>query len=125
MPALTSAVLSAAPVLVLPVQVPLLAVVGAVLAGIDAGFRFRKAGPGTALAVAELVLALLLFVAAFGPVQRFVATTIPVLYLAVLLEVVLVVLLLLRGSRKAGLVWVTVLAVLVNGATAVLALLHR
>ncbi|MGN6742238.1 MAG: hypothetical protein ACTHJL_02925 [Amnibacterium sp.] len=125
MPVLTSALLSAAPVLVLPVQVPVLAVVGAVLAGIDAGFRFRKAGSGTALAVAELVLALLTFVAAFGPVQRYVATTIPVLYLAVLLEVVLVVLLLMRGSRKAGLVWVTVLAVLVNGATAVLALLHR
>jgi hypothetical protein len=123
-PILTSAVLSA-PVLVLPVQVPLLAVVGAVLAGIDAGFRFRKAGSGTALAVLELVLALLLFVAAFGPVQRFVATTIPVLYLAVLLEVVLVVLLLMRGSRKAGLVWLTVLAILVNGATAVLAVLHR
>jgi hypothetical protein len=48
-----------------------------------------------------------------------------VLYLAVPLEVVLVVLLVVRGSRKGGLIWLTVLAILVNGATAVLALLHR
>lgn len=109
----------------LSLGVPVLAVVGAVLAVIDAGFRFRKAGSGTALAVLELVLALLLLVATFGPVQRFVSTTIPVLYLAVLLEVVLVVLLLMRSSRKGGLVWLTVLTILVNGATAVLAVLHR
>jgi hypothetical protein len=78
-----------------------------------------------ALAVLELVLGLLLFVAAFAPVQPYVSTTIPVLYLAVPLEVVLVVLLLVRASRKGGLVWLTVLTILVNGATAVLALLHR
>jgi hypothetical protein len=30
-----------------------------------------------------------------------------------------------RASRKGGLVWLTVLTILVNGATAVLALLHR
>jgi hypothetical protein len=109
----------------LSLGVPVLAVVGAVLAVIDASIRFRKAGSGTALAVLELVLALLLFVAAFEPVQRFVSTTIPVLYLAVLLEVVLVVLLLMRSSRKAGVVWLTVLTILVNGGTAVLAILHR
>jgi branched-subunit amino acid permease len=71
------------------------------------------------------VLGLLLFVAAFQPVHRFVSTTIPVLYLAVPLEVVLVVLLLMRASRKAGLMWLTVLAILVNGAAAVLSVLHR
>jgi hypothetical protein len=124
-PPLPQALIQAAPVIVLPVGVPVLAVAGAVLAVVDAGFRFRKAGGGVALAVLELVLGLLLFVAAFGPVQRFVSTSIPVLYLAVPLEVVLVVLLLVRGSRKAGLVWLTVLTILVNGATAVLALLHR
>ena len=125
MPTLPQALIEAAPVIVLPVGVPVLAVAGAVLAAVDAGFRFRKAGGGTVLAVLELVLGLLLFVAAFAPVQRFVSTTIPVLYLAVPLEVVLVVLLLVRGSRKAGLVWLTVLTILVNGATAVLAVLHR
>jgi hypothetical protein len=124
-PTLPQALIEAAPVIVLPVGVPVLAVAGAVLAAVDAGFRFRKAGSGTVLAVLELVLGLLLFVAAFAPVQRFVSTTIPVLYLAVPLEVVLVVLLLVRGSRKAGLVWLTVLTILVNGATAVLAVLHR
>jgi hypothetical protein len=122
---LTSALIQAAPVIVLPVGVPVLAVAGAVLAVVDAAFRFRRAGGGVALAVLELVLGLLLFVAAFQPVQRFVSTTIPVLYLAVPLEIVLVVLLLVRGSRKGGLIWLTVLTVLVNGATAVLALLHR
>ena len=125
MSTLPQALIEAAPVIVLPVGVPVLAVVGAVLAAVDAGFRFRKSGGGTALAVLELVLGLLLFVAAFAPVQRFVSTTIPVLYLAVPLEVVLVVLLVVRGSRKAGLVWLTVLTILVNGATAVLAVLHR
>ncbi|HET6826389.1 MAG TPA: hypothetical protein VFH64_10725 [Amnibacterium sp.] len=125
MPTLPQALIEAAPVIVLPVGVPVLAVAGAVLAAVDAGFRFRKAGGGTALAVLELVLGLLLFVAAFAPVQRYVSTTIPVLYLAVPLEVVLVVLLVVRGSRKGGLIWLTVLAILVNGATAVLALLHR
>jgi hypothetical protein len=124
-PTLTTALLQAAPVIVLPVGIPVLAVAGGVLAVVDAGFRFRKAGGGAALAVLELVLGLLLVVAAFQPAQQFVSTTIPVLYLAVLLEVVLVVLLLVRGSRKGGLVWLTVLAILVNGATAVLAVLHR
>jgi hypothetical protein len=124
-PTLPQALIQAAPVIVLPVGVPVLAVVGAALAVVDAGFRFRKAGGGAALAVLELVLGLLLFVAAFEPVQRFVHTTIPLLYLAVPLEVVLVVLVLVKGSRKGGLVWLTVLAILVNGATAVLAVLNR
>ena len=125
MPTLTTALLQAAPVIVLPVGIPVLAVAGGVLAVVDAGFRFRKAGGGAALAVLELVLGLLLVVASFQPVQQFVSTTIPVLYLAVVLEVVLVVLLLVKGSRKGGLIWLTVLAILVNGATAVLAVLHR
>jgi hypothetical protein len=112
-------------VIVLPVGIPALAVAGGVLAVVDAGFRFRKAGGGAALAVLELVLGLLLVVASFQPVQQLVSTTIPVLYLAVVLEVVLVVLLIVKGSRKGGLIWLTVLAVLVNGATAVLAVLHR
>jgi hypothetical protein len=124
-PILPQALIHAAPVIVLPVGVPVLAVAGAVLAVVDAGLRFRNAGGGVALAVLELVLGLLLFVAAFAPVQPYVSTTIPVLYLAVPLEVVLVVLLLVRASRKGGLVWLTVLTILVNGATAVLALLHR
>ncbi|MCU1473619.1 hypothetical protein [Amnibacterium sp.] len=125
MPTLQQALIQAAPVIVLPVGVPVLAVAGAALAVVDAAFRFRKAGGGAALAVLELVLGLLLFVAAFAPVQRFVSTSIPLLYLAVPLEVVLVVLVLVKGSRKGGLVWLTVLAILVNGATAVLALLNR
>lgn len=120
-----SAVLEAAPTITLSLGVPVLAVAGAVLAVIDASFRFRKAGGGTALAVLELVLALLLFVAAFEPVQRFVSTSIPVLYLVVPLEIVLVVELLVRSSRKAGVVWLTVLTILVTGAAAVLAVLHR
>lgn len=125
MPAAVPALEAAAPLLVLPVGVPVLAVAGAVLAVLDAAFRFRKAGGAVALAILELVLGLLLFVAAFAPVHPYVSTTIPVLYLAVPLEVVLVVLLLVRGPRRSGLVWLTVLTVLVNGATAVLAVLHR
>jgi hypothetical protein len=124
-PTLPQALIQAAPVIVLPVGVPVLAVVGAALAVADAGFRFRKAGGGAALAVLELVLGLLVFVAAFAPVQRFVSTSIPLLYLVVPLEVVLVVLVLVKGSRKGGLVWLTVLAILVNGATAVLVVLNR
>lgn len=101
---------------------PLATVVGAVLAVIDAGVRFRRHGNGSAIAILELLLGLLLFVASFTPVQRFVSTSIPVVYLAVPLEVVLVVLLLLRSSRKGGLIWLTVAAVIVNGITAVLGL---
>ncbi len=125
MPPAASALEAAAPVLVLPVGVPVLAVAGAALAVLDAAFRFRKAGGAVVLAIVELVLGLLLLVAAFAPVHAYVSTTIPLLYLAVPLEVVLVVLLLVRRSRGSGLVWLTVLAVLVNGATAVLAVLHR
>jgi branched-subunit amino acid permease len=100
---------------------PLATVIGAVLAVADAGFRFRRPGAGSAIAILELVLGLLLFVAGFPPVHPFVSTTIPVLYLAVPLEVVLIGLLLLRSSRKGGLVWLTVAAALVNGLTAFLA----
>ena len=101
---------------------PLATVLGAVLAVIDSGLRFRKHGNGSAIAILELLLGLLLFVAAFAPVHRFVSTTIPVLYLTVPLEVVLLVLLLLRSSRKGGLIWLTVAAVIVNGVTAALSL---
>jgi branched-subunit amino acid permease len=103
---------------------PLAAVVGAVLAVVDAGLRFRRPGSGSAIAILELVLGLLLFVATFRPVHPFVSTSIPVLYLAVPLEVVLIALLLLRSSRKGGLIWLTVATVVVNGLTAVLALLR-
>ena len=50
MPPLPQALIEAAPVIALPVGLPVLAVAGAVLAAVDAGFRFRKAGGGTALA---------------------------------------------------------------------------
>ncbi|MDH2443832.1 hypothetical protein QDR37_07750 [Amnibacterium sp. CER49] len=104
----------------IPVAVlPIAAVAGAVLAVADAAIRFRRPASGALIAVVELVLGLLLLVATFRPVQPFVSTTIPVLYLTVPLEVVLLVLLLLRSARG-GLRWLTAAAVVVNGATAVL-----
>jgi hypothetical protein len=110
----------AAAVPTIPVAVlPIAAVAGAVLAVVDAAVRFRRPASGALIAVLELVLGLLLLVATFRPVQPFVSTTIPVLYLTVPLEVVLLVLLLLRSARG-GLRWLTAAAVVVNGATAVL-----
>jgi hypothetical protein len=103
---------------------PLAAVAGSVLSVVDAGLRFRRPGNGAALAVLELLLGLLLFVAVFAPVHRYVSTTIPVLFLAVPLEVVLLVLVLLRSARSKGMIWFSVTALLINGVTAVLAVVR-
>jgi hypothetical protein len=106
---------------------PLAAVAGSVLSVVDAGLRFRRPGNGAALAVLELLLGLLLFVAVFAPVHRYVSTTIPVLFLAVPLEVVLLVLVLLRSARSTrskGMIWFSVTALLINGVTAVLAVVR-
>ena len=103
---------------------PLATTLGAVLAAIDAILRMRRSGVGALLAILELLLALLLFVAAFAPVQDYVSTTIPLAYLSIPLEIVLIVLLFLKSSRKGGLVWLTAVAAVVNGITAVLTLMR-
>jgi predicted transporter len=115
---------AAVPPILFASVLPLAAQVGAALSVLDAGARFRKRGNGSALAVVELLVGLLLFVSAFAPVHPFVSTTIPVLPLTLPLEAVVIVLLLQRASRKGGLVWLTIAAVVVNGVTAALSVLR-
>lgn len=100
-----------------------LTIAGAILAVADSAWRFRRPGGNALLAILALVLALLLFVRALGPVQQYVSTSIPVLYLTVALTVVLLVELLVRSARKGGVLWLTVVATLVTGAAAVVAFL--
>ena len=100
-----------------------LTIAGAILAVADSAWRFRRSGGNALLAILSLVLGLLLFVRAFGPVQQYVSTSIPVLYLTVALTVVLLVELLVRSARKGGVLWLTVVATLVTGAAAVVAFL--
>ena len=97
-------------------------IAGAVLAVVDSGLRFRRPG-GTILAIVALLLALLLLVRVFGPLQTYVSTSIPVLYLSVALTVVLLVELLVKAARRSGVIWLTVIATLVCGAAAVIAFL--
>jgi len=101
-----------------------LTLAGAVLAVVDSALRFRRPGGNALLAILALVLGLLLFVAGFQPVQRWVSTSIPVLWLAVGATVVLLVELIVKSARKAGLVWLTVVATLACGAAAVATYLH-
>jgi hypothetical protein len=96
---------------------------GGVLAIIDAGIRFRRPGRGAVVTIIELVLGLLLVIRTFSAVQAYVSTSIPVLYLATALVIVLLVQLLVKTSRKGGVLWFTVLTLLVTGAAAVLAFL--
>ena len=100
-----------------------LTIAAAVLGFADSAWRFRRPGGNAVLAVVALVIALLLFVRAFGPVQEYVSTSIPVLMLSVALTVVLLVELLVKDARKGGVLWLTILAVLVAGAAAVAAFL--
>ncbi|MGN6445298.1 hypothetical protein [Amnibacterium sp.] len=100
-----------------------LPVVGAVLAVIDSAARFRRPGGNAVLAVLALIAGLLLFVRAFGPVQPFVSTSIPLLYLAIATTVLLLIELLVKPARKSGLLPLTVVATLVCGAAAAVAYL--
>lgn len=113
---------AAAPTLTVSVA-SALTIAGAILAVADSAWRFRRPGGNAVLAILALVLGLLLFVRAFGPVQEYVSTSIPVLYLAVALTVVLLVELLVKAARKSGVLWLTVVATLVSGAAAVVAFL--
>ena len=94
-----------------------------VLAVVDSALRFRRPGGNAILAIVALVLGLLLLVRVFGPVQQYVSTSIPVLYLSVALTVVLLVELLVKAARKSGILWLTIVATLVCGAAAVIAFL--
>lgn len=100
-----------------------LTIAGGLLGVADSAWRFRRPGGNAALAILALVVGLLLFVRAFAPVQQFVSTSIPVLYLAVGLTVVLLVELLVRNARKSGVLWLTIVATLVTGSAAVIAFL--
>ena len=80
-----------------------LTIAGAVLAVVDSALRFRRPGGNALLAILALVLGLLLLVRAFPPVQPYVSTSFPVLYLAIATTVVLLVELLVRSARKSGL----------------------
>ena len=100
-----------------------LTIAAAVLGVADSAWRFRRPGGNAVLAILALVIGLLLFVRAFGPVQQYVSTSIPVLYLSVALTVVLLVELLVKTARKSGVLWLTILAVLVAAAAAVAAFL--
>lgn len=103
---------------------PAVTILGAVIAVIDAISRIRRHGTGSIFTIVELPLALLLFVRSFPPVQPYVSTSIATAYLAIPLEVLLILLLFLKGSRKGAWIWLTVAAVVVNGAAVVLAVLH-
>ena len=98
-------------------------IAGGVLAVVDSGLRFRRPGGNAILAILALVLGLLLLVRVFGPLQTYVSTSIPVLYLSVLLAIVLLVELLVKAARKSGVLWLTIIATLVCGAAAVIAFL--
>ena len=98
-------------------------IAGAILAVVDSALRFRKPGGNAILAIVVLVLGLLLFVRVFTPVQPYVTTSFPVLHLSVAVTVVLLVELLEKSARKAGVLWLTVVATLVCGAAAVFAFL--
>jgi len=98
-------------------------IAGGVLAVVDSGLRFRRPGGNAILAILALVLGLLLLVRVFGPLQTYVSTSIPVLYLSVVLTIVLLVELLVKTARKSGVLWLTIIATLVCGAAAVIAFL--
>jgi hypothetical protein len=100
-----------------------LLIAGAVLAVVDSAVRFRRPGGNALLAILALVLGLLLFVAAFGPVQQWVSTSLPALWLAVATAVVLLIQLLVKAARKSGLLWLTIIAAVVNAAAATVAYL--
>ena len=109
---------------VLLAALPYATTAGAVLGVVDAVLRLLK-GRGPQLAVVELPVALLQLTAAFAPAQRFVSTTIPVGALAIALEATLVALLVWKVGRRGPLLWLTVLALVVNGVAAVLPFLHH
>jgi hypothetical protein len=92
---------------------------GALLGIVDAVLRLLK-GRGPQLAVVELPVALLQLVAAFPPAQHLVTTSIPVGTLAIALEATLVALLVWKVARRGPLLWLTVVALVVNGVAAVL-----
>ena len=98
-------------------------IAGGVLAVVDSGLRFRRPGGNAILAILALVIGLLLLVRVFGPLQTYVSTSIPVLYLSVVLTIVLLVELLVKNARKSGVLWLTIVATLVCGAAAVIAFL--
>jgi hypothetical protein len=98
-------------------------IAGGVLAVVDSALRFRRPGGNAILAILALVLGLLLLVRVFGPLQTYVSTSIPVLYLSVILTIVLLVELLVKTARKSGVLWLTIIATLVCGAAAVIAFL--
>jgi len=96
-----------------------LLIAGAVLAVVDSAVRFRRPGGNALLAILALVLGLLLLVSAFGPLQQWVSTSIPALWLAIGTALVLLIELLVKSARKSGILWLTVVAALVTGAAAV------
>lgn len=100
-----------------------LALAAAVLGFVDAALRFRRPGGNALLAILTLLISLLLAVRVLGPVQPWVSTTLPSLWLAAALAVVLLLQLIVRSARKGGLLWLTVLAVLAAGGAAVVAYL--
>ena len=100
-----------------------LTLAGAVLAVLDSAWRFRKPGGNAILAVLALVAGLLLVVRVFDPVQQFVSTSIPLLYLAIATTVLLLIELLVKTARRSGLLPLTILATLVCGAAAVISYL--
>jgi hypothetical protein len=94
-----------------------------VLAVVDSALRFRRPGGNAILAILALVIGLLLLVRVLGPLQTYVSTSIPVLYLSIALTVVLLVELLVKAARKSGVLWLTILATLVCGVATVIAYL--
>jgi hypothetical protein len=109
---------------VLLAALPYAMTAGALLGIADAVLRLLK-GRGPQLALVELPVALLQLAAAFRPVQHLVSTSIPVGTLAIVLEATLVALLVWKVARRGPLLWLTVVALVVNGVAALLPFLQH
>jgi hypothetical protein len=102
---------------------PSLTIAAGVLAVLDAAWRFRRPGGNALFTVLQVLLGLLVVVAAFTPVHPYVSTSIPARYLDTALGVVLLVQLLVRSARKGAVVWLTVVALIVTAAAVIVAFL--
>ena len=101
-----------------------LPIVAAVLAIIDSAVRFRRPGGSAILSVLAVVIGVLLLARVFTPVQPYISTTIPGLYLSVALTIVLLVELLVKSARRSSVLWLTILATIAAAAAVVVAYLR-
>lgn len=102
----------------------LLFIAAGACAVVESGLRFRRPGGNALLAILQLVLGLLLLVATLPLVHPYISTTLQPLWLAVGLAVVLLLELLIKRARKSGILWLTIVTLLLAGAAAVVSYFH-